>query len=98
MTLPHEDARGYHIYHQYVIRIARRDDLRIFLTERKIGSEIYYPLPLHLQPCFAYLGYQRGDLPETERAADEVLALPIYPEITSHEQKRVVDAIADFYS
>jgi dTDP-4-amino-4,6-dideoxygalactose transaminase len=89
---------AFHIYHQYVIRVESRDELRTFLSERKIGSEIYYPVPLHLQECFAYLGYVPGDFPQTEQAAREVIALPMYPEITSAEQATVVDAIAEFYS
>ncbi len=93
-TLP--DA--HHIYHQFVVRAHRRDELRGFLSERQIGSEIYYPLPLHLQRCFTYLGYRPGDLPESERAAKEVLALPIFPELREDEQQRVVAAIAEFYS
>jgi dTDP-4-amino-4,6-dideoxygalactose transaminase len=86
------------VFHQYVIRARRRDELRNFLTDRKIGTEIYYPLPLHLQPCFAYLGYLEGDLPESERAASEVLALPMFPELTFEEQRWVVESIAEFYS
>jgi dTDP-4-amino-4,6-dideoxygalactose transaminase len=93
-TSPH----AYHVFHQYVIRAQRRDDLRKFLAERKIGTEIYYPLPLHLQPCFAYLGHREGDLPESERAAREVLALPMFPELTNDEQRWVVESIAEFYS
>ncbi len=89
---------AYHIFHQYVIRVERRDDLRQFLAARRIGSEVYYPLPLHLQPCFTYLGYREGELPVAERAACDVLALPMFPEITDDEQQRVVSAIADFYS
>jgi dTDP-4-amino-4,6-dideoxygalactose transaminase len=89
---------AYHIYHQYVIRALRRDELRSFLTERGIGSEVYYPVPLHLQSCFTYLGYKAGDLPESERAAREVLALPMFPELREDEQQRVVRAIADFYA
>lgn len=90
--------QAWHVYHQYVIRAERRDQLRQFLTERRIGSEVYYPIPLHLQPAFAYLGYREGDLPESERAAREVLALPMFPELTEHEQQWVVECIAEFYS
>ena len=89
---------AYHIYHQFVVRALDRDRLRAFLTERGIGSEVYYPVPLHLQQCFAYLGYKAGDLPESERAAKEVLALPMFPELEEDEQRRVVAAIAEFYS
>jgi dTDP-4-amino-4,6-dideoxygalactose transaminase len=94
LTSPH----AFHVFHQYVIRVDRRDELRKFLGERKIGTEVYYPIPLHLQPCFAYLGYSTGDLPESERAAREVLALPMFPELTEAEQKCVVENIAEFYS
>ena len=93
-TSPH----AFHVFHQYVIRAQRRDELRKFLSDRKIGTEVYYPIPLHLQPCFAYLGYDVGDLPESERAAREVLALPMFPELTEGEQKHVVESIAEFYS
>lgn len=86
-----------HVFHQYVIRAARRDELRKFLIARGIATEVYYPIPLHLQPVFAYLGYKKGDLPESERAASEVLALPMFPELTEEEQKRVVRGIAEFY-
>lgn len=89
---------AFHIYHQYVVRAYRRDELRAFLTERAIGTEIYYPLPLHLQQSFSYLGYKVGDLPESERAAKESLALPMFPELRDDEQQRVVAAIAGFYS
>jgi len=89
---------AYHIYHQFVVRALQRDQLRSFLTEQRIGTEVYYPVPLHLQECFAYLGYKAGDLPESERAAKEVLALPMFPELREDEQRRVVAAIADFYS
>jgi dTDP-4-amino-4,6-dideoxygalactose transaminase len=89
---------AYHIYHQYVVRAHRRHELRAFLTERAIGTEIYYPVPLHLQQSFAYLGYSPGDLPESERAAQEALALPMFPELREDEQKRVVAAIVEFHS
>jgi dTDP-4-amino-4,6-dideoxygalactose transaminase len=87
-----------HVFHQYVIRAQRRDELRQFLSERKIGSEVYYPLPLHLQPAFSYLGLKAGDFPVAERAAEEVLALPMFPELSENEIRRVVESIADFYS
>jgi dTDP-4-amino-4,6-dideoxygalactose transaminase len=89
---------AHHIYHQYVVRASRRDELSTFLTREGIGTEIYYPVPLHLQECFAYLGYKAGDLPESERASKEVLALPMFPELREDEQQRVVAAIAEFYS
>jgi dTDP-4-amino-4,6-dideoxygalactose transaminase len=89
---------AFHIYHQYAVRAHRRDELRTFLTDRGIGTEIYYPVPLHSQQSFAYLGYKPGDLPESERAAKESLALPIFPELRDDEQQRVVAAIAEFYS
>ena len=89
---------AHHVFHQYVIRAQRRDRLREFLAQRNIGTEVYYPLPLHLQECFAYLGYREGDFPETEAAAREVLALPMFAELTEPEQRAVVDAIAEFYS
>jgi dTDP-4-amino-4,6-dideoxygalactose transaminase len=87
-----------HVFHQYVIRAARRDELRQFLADRKIGSEIYYPLPLHLQPVFSYLGMKEGDLPAAEQGAKEVLALPMFAELTEAEILRVVECMAEFYS
>jgi dTDP-4-amino-4,6-dideoxygalactose transaminase len=98
IVLPYTDPRAHHIFHQYVIRAPRRDALRQYLTDRHIGSEIYYPLPLHLQTSLAHLGYAKGDFPESERAAAEVLALPIYPELSEDEQQTVVEAIRTFYA
>ena len=98
IVLPQEVPGVHHVWHQYVIRCARRDDLREFLSARKIGSEIYYPVPLHMQTALKSLGYAEGDFPEAERAAREVLALPIFPELREDEQQTVVDAIADFLS
>jgi dTDP-4-amino-4,6-dideoxygalactose transaminase len=98
LVLPISDARAGHVFHQYVIRAPRRDALRQYLTERQIGSEIYYPLPLHLQTSLVGLGYKHGDFPVSEKAADEVLALPMYPELRNDEQATVVDAISAFYA
>jgi len=98
VVLPYVDPRGIHVFHQYVIRVRRRDALHAFLAERGIGSEVYYPVPLHLQQCFAKLGYAEGAFPESERAAKEVLALPMFPELTQDEQQLVVTAIAAFLS
>ncbi len=98
LVLPYTDPRAFHVFHQYVLRAPRRDDLRAFLAKQRIGSEIYYPLPLHLQPSLAGLGYRAGDFPISERAATEVLALPIYPELRSDEQDRVVEAVRAFYA
>lgn len=97
IRLPSRSGKAHHVFHQYVVRAYRREELREFLAARKIGTEIYYPIPLHLQPCFVYLGYREGDLPEAELAAKEVLALPMFPELTEDEQRRVVESIAEFY-
>lgn len=99
LGLPPTAARRRHVWNQYVIRVpeGKRDALREFLGAVKIGAEIYYPLGLHRQECFGYLGYGPGDLPETDRAAAEVLALPIFPELTAAEQKIVVERIATFF-
>ena len=96
--MPHEVPGAHHVWHQFVIRTARRDEMREFLASRKIGSEIYYPVPLHLQTALKDLGYREGDFPESERAAREVLALPIFPELREDEQQSVVDAVSAFLS
>jgi dTDP-4-amino-4,6-dideoxygalactose transaminase len=98
VVLPHQVAGSHHVWHQYVIRAPRRDALREFLAARKIGSEIYYPVPLHMQEALKCLGYAEGSFPEAERAAREVLALPIFPELREDEQQIVVAAIAEFLS
>ena len=98
IVLPTKFPGAHHVWHQYVIRCARRDALREFLAARKIGSEIYYPVPLHMQEALKSLGYAEGDFPESERAAREVLALPIFPELREDEQQTVVNAIAEFLS
>ncbi|MBV9215324.1 MAG: DegT/DnrJ/EryC1/StrS family aminotransferase [Acidobacteria bacterium] len=98
IVLPAERPNARHIYNQYVIRVPNvRDSLRAHLTEKGVSTDIYYPVPLHLQECFAYLGYTEGDMPESERAARETLALPIYPEMTNVQQQYVVDSIAEFF-
>jgi len=98
IVLPHEVPGTKHVWHQYVIRAARREPLREFLTSRGIGSEIYYPVPLHMQEALKGLGYKEGDFPDAERAAREVLALPIFPELREDEQQAVVGAVAEFLS
>lgn len=94
---PPQTRFGRHVYHQYVVRAQRRDELAAFMKNRKIGVGVYYPLPLHLQQCFANLGHRPGDFPHAEKAAVEVLALPIYPELTHHQQRAVVAGLAAFY-
>ena len=95
---PRASVEGRHIFNQYVVRVHNRDALKDFLTARSIGTEIYYPVPLHLQQCFGYLGHGSGDFPESERAAKETLALPIYPELTEAQLTHVVACVAEFYS
>jgi len=102
ITLPAEPYRdsgltNHHIYHQFVVRVDRRDELRADLTKREIGTAIYYPLGLHEQECFRVLDYKAGDFPETVRAARQTLALPMYPEISRDAQRYVVNCIAEFF-
>jgi len=97
VKLPVTGPGNRHIYNQYVIRVADRDKLKTFLGEQGIGTEIYYPVPLHIQKCFAYLGYKDGDCPESEKAAKETVAIPIYPELRQEQLQYVVDTIGRFY-
>jgi len=95
---PFVDPNNVSTFNQYTVRVERRDELRKHLNARKIGNSVYYPLPLHLQPCFAYLGYKEGELPESERAAKEVISLPVFPELTRSQMEEVVGAVRDFFS
>ena len=94
---PYVDPANVSIFNQYTLRVERRDELQKHLTEKKIGNAIYYPLPLHLQPCFEYLGYREGQCPEAERAAREVISIPVYPELTRSQLEEVAGAIRSFY-
>lgn len=85
-----------HIFNQYVIRVEKRDKLRAFLSERDVGNEVYYPVPLHLQECFSYLGYRKGDFPQSEQAAEQTLALPVYPELNDAQATYVVESVCEF--
>lgn len=93
-----KDLKNYHIYNQYIIRVEKRDELRSFLAEKNIGTEIYYPVPFHLQECFKDLGYKKGDFPVAEFSADTSIALPIYPELSDEQIKYIVDCINDFFN
>jgi dTDP-4-amino-4,6-dideoxygalactose transaminase len=97
VVTPKEMEENYHIYHQYTISVPDRDRLRDHLKEKSIGCETYYPVPLHAQQCFTELGYQPGDLPVAEKAAAEVISLPVFPELTEDEQQYVIDTITRFY-
>ncbi len=97
LITPQSAVPGRHIFNQYVVRVKNRDALKDHLTARSIGTEIYYPVPLHLQQCFAYLNHAAGDFPESERAAAETLALPIYPELTPAQLDHVIASVAEFY-
>jgi dTDP-4-amino-4,6-dideoxygalactose transaminase len=94
---PQVDPANEHIFHQYTLRVERRDALQAHLKGKGIGNATYYPVPLHLQPCFRHLGYQAGRLPEAERAAREVVSLPVYPELTRDQLDYVIDAVRGFY-
>jgi dTDP-4-amino-4,6-dideoxygalactose transaminase len=96
VQVPLDPVDCYHVYNQFTIRVRERDRLREFLTQKGIPTEVYYPLPLHLQPAFAYLGYKAGDFPHAEAASGDVLSLPIYPELSAEQQERVVTTIAHF--
>ena len=97
VTPPQAAVGGQHVFNQYVVRASQRDALRAHLAEQAIGTMIYYPGPLHLQPCFSALGHGPGDFPAAEKACSEVLALPIQPELDPGDIDRVVEAITDFY-
>jgi dTDP-4-amino-4,6-dideoxygalactose transaminase len=97
VVTPFVDPNNVSIFNQYTLRVERRDELQAYLNAKKIGNAIYYPLPLHLQPCFAYLGYKEGSLPEAERAAREVISIPVFPELTRAQQDEVIGAIRDFF-
>ncbi len=94
---PYVAAEAEHVYNQFTLRARRRDALMEHLKKEGIGHAVYYPLPLHLQPCFAYLGYKEGDFPVAERASREVISLPVYPELTRSQMERVVDVLKGFY-
>jgi dTDP-4-amino-4,6-dideoxygalactose transaminase len=95
---PRTDPANQHIYNQYTIRVPRRDALQAHLKAKGIGNSVYYPLSLHLQPCFAHLGYRKGSLPHSETASEQVISLPVYPELSLEEQQAVVDAVLEFYA
>ncbi len=98
VVTPFEAPYSYHTYHQYTIRVEKRDELRKYLTEQGIGTGVYYPLPLHLQKCFANLGYKEGDFPESEKASKEVLSLPMYPEMHYNNIESVLTKIKRFFN
>jgi len=97
VTLPSTKAGNFHVYNQYTVRVSKRDELRAHLKEKGVGTEIYYPLPMHLQNCYQDLGYRKGAFPLSERAAEEVMSLPIYPELSDAQLTYVVEMIADFF-
>lgn len=97
ITLPATKAGNFHVYNQFTIRVSKRDELRAYLKEKGVGTEIYYPLPMHLQNCYQDLGYRKGAFPESERAAEEVLSLPIFAELAEAQQEYVAESLAGFY-
>jgi dTDP-4-amino-4,6-dideoxygalactose transaminase len=97
VTLPATQPGNFHVYNQFTIRVSRRDDLRAYLKEKGVGTEIYYPLPMHLQNCYKPLGYSKGSFPVSEQAAEQVLSLPVYAELSDEQLGYVVDTIAQFY-
>ena len=97
MGLPRRAAHSDHIFNQYTLRVEDRDELRGHLEKRGIGHAVYYPVPLHLQPCFADLGHSPRDFPQAESAAREAISLPVYPELRADQQERVVQAVVEFY-
>ena len=97
VTPPTTDLRNEHVFNQYTVRVARRDKLRTHLNERGIGSAVYYPQSLHVQPCFEHLGYSEGQFPEAERASAEVISLPVFPEMTTAQQDSVLSAVREFF-
>jgi dTDP-4-amino-4,6-dideoxygalactose transaminase len=97
VTLPSTKAGNFHVYNQYTVRVSKRDELRVHLKEKGVGTEIYYPLPMHLQNCYQDLGYRKGAFPVSERAAEEVMSLPIYAELSDAQLTYVVDMVADFF-
>jgi dTDP-4-amino-4,6-dideoxygalactose transaminase len=94
---PYVDPANESIFNQYTIRVERRDELKAHLAAKQIGHAVYYPLPLHLQPCFAYLGYKAGECPESEKAAREVISIPVYPELTRSQLDEVIAAVRGFF-
>jgi dTDP-4-amino-4,6-dideoxygalactose transaminase len=98
LETPYVEPYAYHIYHQYTIKVDRRDDLRAFLGEKGIGTAIHYPLGIHLQEAYGDLGYSRGDLPNTDEAADKVMSLPVFPELEQAEIDYVIASVKEFFS
>lgn len=97
VTLPVVGQDNFHVFNQFTLRVQKRDELRSYLKDQGVGTEVYYPLPLHLQNCYRDLGYPKGSFPQSERAAEEVLSLPIYAELSDEQLQYVVQMIAAFY-